>query len=65
MESKLVLFWMLGGALVLAAVWIVSNIELTVGVTQLSYVFAVLASYVLLLIGGLCWISVAVATRKR
>jgi hypothetical protein len=44
--------------------WVMGNLELTVGVTQASYLVAVLASFVLFLLAGLCWIAVAFAVRK-
>jgi len=64
MELKLVAVWIIGSLLLLAGSWIISNLELTIGVTQVSYYIALLASFVLFLLAGLCWISVAVATRK-
>ncbi len=64
MELKLVAVWIIGSLLLLAGSWIISNLELTIGVTQVSYYIAILASFVLFLLAGLCWISVAVATRK-
>jgi hypothetical protein len=63
MELKLVIVWIIGGLLMLAGSWIMSNLELTVGVTSISYIIALLASVVLFLLAGLCWISVAVATK--
>ncbi len=63
MEVKLVIVWIIGGLLLLAGTWIVSNLELAIGVTQVSYAVALLGSLVLYLLAGLCWISVAVATR--
>ncbi len=63
MEVKLVLVWIIGGLLLLAGTWITSNLELTIGVTDISYSIALLASLVLFLLAGLCWISVAVATK--
>ncbi len=63
MELKLVIVWLLGGLFMIAGTWVVGNLELTVGVTQISYAVALLASFVLYLLAGLCWISVAVATK--
>ncbi len=63
MELKLVIVWIIGGLLMLAGSWIMSNLELTVGVTSISYIIALLASVVLFLLAGLCWISVSVATK--
>ncbi len=63
MEVKMVLVWALGSLLLLAGTWIMSNLELTIGVTSISYVIALLAAFVLYLLAGMCWISVAVATK--
>lgn len=63
MEFKLVLAWIFGGLLLSAGMWVLANLELTVGVTQVSYWIALLASLVFILLGGLCWISVAVGTK--
>ena len=65
MEHKLILVWILGGLFLLAGIWIVSNLELTEGVTIIAYSMALLAALVLVLLGGLCWISVAVATKSQ
>ena len=64
MGVKLVIVWILGGLLFLAGSWIMNNLELTIGVTQISYYMALLSALVLFLLAGLCWISVAVATKK-
>ena len=63
MEIKLVIFWILGSLLTLGGAWIIGNLEMTVGVTQVSYAIAVIASMVMFLLAGLCWISVAVAAK--
>jgi hypothetical protein len=65
MEVKLVVVWALGSMLLLAGTWIMSNLELTIGVTSVSYAIALLASFVLYLLAGICWISVAVATKSH
>ena len=63
--EQLILTWMIGGFFLLLAVWIVGNLELNVGVSWLSYAFAMLIAFVLLLVGGLCWITVSVGVRQR
>ncbi|RLC27109.1 MAG: hypothetical protein DRH37_11205 [Deltaproteobacteria bacterium] len=65
MSVKLVSVWVLGALLLLAGSWVVQNLELTVGVSGQSYILAMLTAFVLFLLAGLCWISVAVATRRR
>jgi hypothetical protein len=64
MSAKIVLAWILGGLFILGGAWIVQNLELNVGVTELQYYLALIIAFVLFLMAGLCWISVAVATRQ-
>ena len=64
MSAKLVLAWIIGGMFLLGGVWITQNLELNVGVTEFQYALALVIALVLILIAGLCWISVAVATRQ-
>jgi len=56
--------WVLGGMLLLGGTWIVQNLQLNVGVTEFQYGLALVIALILFLIAGLCWISVAVATRQ-
>ena len=63
MEIRLVLVWALGSLLLMGGSWIMSNLELTIGVTGISYGIALLAAFALFMLAGLCWISVAVATK--
>lgn len=65
MSLKLVSAWIAGGILLLIGVWIIQNLELGVGVSEVSYIFALLIALILFLIAGLCWISVAVATKHE
>ena len=65
MSAKLVLIWALGGIFLTAGICILGNLERTIGVSELSYWFAIVVSFVLFLLTGLCWISVAVATREH
>ena len=65
MTLKLIAAWIIGGLFLLAGVWIVSNLEMTVGVSETSYILALLAALGLILASGLLWISVAVATRHH
>ena len=65
MSAKLVMAWIIGGLFLLGGVWIVQNLELNVGVGEFQYTLALLIALVLFLISGLCWISVAVATRQE
>ena len=65
MTLKLIAAWITGGLFLLAGVWIVSNLEMTVGVSETSYILALLAALGLILASGLLWISGAVATRHH
>lgn len=63
MSHKLVVVWFAGGLLMLAGAMITGNLEMNVGVSPVSYYMAVIAALILFLMAGLCWISVAAATR--
>lgn len=65
MSVKLVGVWIVGAAFMLLGVWIIRNLELNVGVSGVSYVLALLIAFVMFLLTGLAWISVAVATRHK
>ncbi len=65
MSLKLVSAWIVGGILLLLGVWIIQNLKLGIGVSEFSYIFALLIALILFLIAGLCWISVAVATKHE
>ena len=65
MSVKLVGVWVLGGVFMLLGTWIVQNLEFNVGVSGFSYAIAILIAFVLFLLTGLAWISVAVATRHK
>ena len=65
MTFKLIISWIFGGLLITVATWILGNAEQTVGVTPASYGLAVFVAFVLILVGGLAWISVATATAKH
>ncbi|RLJ08927.1 MAG: hypothetical protein DRP13_00330 [Candidatus Aenigmatarchaeota archaeon] len=65
MTGKLVFTWIMGSFFLLAGVWIVRNLEMNIGVNEFQYLFALIIAFVLILVAGLCWISVAVATRHE
>jgi len=65
MTAKLVLSWAIGGLFILLGVWVINNLEMTLGVSELSYSVAMIVSYILILIGGLLWINISVAVRNR
>jgi hypothetical protein len=61
----MVAVWVLGGLFLLGGTWIVQNLQLNIGVSELQYAIALIIALVLFLMAGLCWISVAVATREE
>ena len=64
MSGKLITVWIIGSIFLLAAIWIVQKLELTIGVSFNAYVIALAIAFILIMLTGLCWISVAVATRR-
>ncbi len=65
MTLKLIISWIFGGILITIAAWILGHIDQTVGVSTFSYGLAFFVAFVLILIGGLAWISVATAASKH
>ncbi len=64
MSAKTVTVWVLGGVFLLIGVWIIRNLQFDIGVSEFSYIMTLLISLVLFLLAGLCWVSVAVATKR-
>jgi len=62
---KLVGAWVVGGFFLLAGTWIVNNLRLETGVSEISYVLALVIALIFFLIAGLCWINVAVAAKHK
>jgi hypothetical protein len=65
MSSKIVFAWIIGGMFILGGTWIVQNLQLNIGVSDFQYYLALLIALIMFLLAGLCWISVAVATRQN
>ncbi|MEE9323661.1 MAG: hypothetical protein V3U72_03880 [Candidatus Aenigmarchaeota archaeon] len=65
MTIKLIGSWIFGGILITISAWILGHVEQTIGVSPVSYGLALFGAFVLILIGGLAWISVATATAKH
>ncbi len=65
MSSKLVFSWILGGVFLLLGVWIINNLRLTIGVTEISYAIAMIVALIFILMAGLLWINVSVAVKHR
>ncbi|MCD6496079.1 MAG: hypothetical protein J7K54_02295 [Candidatus Aenigmarchaeota archaeon] len=63
MTHKLVAVWILGAVFVLSGSLIAGSVDMSLGVSPASYIAAVVLAFVLFLLGGLCWISVASANK--
>lgn len=61
--AKIIGAWIIGSVLLLIGSWIMSNLEKTIGVSDASFIFAIIVALVFFLGAGLCWISTAVATK--
>lgn len=61
---KIAALWFFGAISILLGSFIVSNLERSLGTSDVGLALAFLISLVLFLIGGLLWISVAVATKE-
>jgi len=65
MTLKLIVSWIFGGILITLSAWMLGNADGNAGVSQAGYIMVVLLAFILILIGGLAWINVAVATSKH
>jgi len=62
---KLVGTWIVGGFFLLAGTWIMNNLRLETGVSDISYALALVIAFIFFLVAGLCWINVAVAAKHK
>jgi len=60
---KLVFFWVIGTICMLLGSMIAGNVEKTTGVSESGFWTALLIAFLLFLVGGLLWISVATAAK--
>lgn len=60
---KMVLFWVLGTICILVGSMISGHLEKDIGVSDVSYLVALVVSFILFLFGGLLWISVGLAVK--
>lgn len=60
----MVSLWILGAVCIMFGSMIAGRLEKTIGVTNVGYLLAFTVSLVLLLLGGLLWISVAAAVKS-
>ena len=56
--------WILGSLLLLLASMIAGNIQPGLGVTEPGLALGLLVAFVLFLVAGVLWISIAVAVKK-
>jgi len=61
---KMVLFWIIGSLSILIGAMIAGNVEKSLGTDDMSFTAAVFIAFILILLGGLLWITVAVAAKK-
>ncbi|MCD6226367.1 MAG: hypothetical protein J7J93_01045 [Candidatus Aenigmarchaeota archaeon] len=61
---KVVLFWILGAGLLLAAALIAGNTQIDFSTSITNFGFSLMVAFVLILIAGLLWVSVAVAIKE-
>lgn len=61
---KIVTFWVLGSVCILFGSMIAGHLERGLGVSDLGFTLALLIAFVLFLVAGLLWISVAIAVKE-
>lgn len=60
---KTVILWIFGSIAIFLGSMIAGKLDLISGVSEIGFVLAVVISIMLLMIGGLLWISVAIAVK--
>lgn len=63
-NMKMVLFWIIGSLSILIGAMIAGNVEKTFGTDDTSFAAAVFIAFILIMLGGLLWVTVAVAAKK-
>lgn len=61
---KVATFWFLGAACALIASMIGGHAEIEVGTTPMGFAFSLMVAFILFLIAGILWISVAIAIKE-
>lgn len=62
---KAVILWVVGSLLILFGSMIAGKLEMEVGVTWSSFLFALSIALILIMVGGLLWISIALYFARR
>ena len=60
---KTAILWIFGSIFILLGSMISGRLDLSLGVNEMGFILALVISIMLFLIGGLLWISVAIAAR--
>lgn len=61
---KIAAFWIVGALAIFLGSMIAGKLEVTLGTSDLGLLVAALVAFVLFLLGGLLWISVALAVKE-
>lgn len=61
---KIAVFWIIGALAIFLGSMIAGKLEVTLGTSDLGLLVAALVAFVLFLLGGLLWISVALAVKE-
>ena len=61
---KIAAFWIVGALAIFLGSMIAGKLEVTLGTSDLGLLVAALVAFVLFLLGGLLWISVAIAVKE-
>jgi hypothetical protein len=64
-NTKFVTLWLAGGVAFLLGAMIAGNIRPGLGVEEAGLALALLTAFILFLVGGLLWISIAVAMKRH
>ncbi len=62
---RLILFWILGSALIWISFWTISSGCLYFRYSPVSLFMSVFMSFILVLAGGLCWIWVSIRAKRK
>jgi hypothetical protein len=62
---RAVILWVVGSLLILFGSMIVGKLEMEVGVTWGSFLFALSIALILIMVGGLFWISIALYFARK
>ena len=61
---KVVLLWVLGALFILTGSLIAGHAEIELGTTEGGFLLSIAIAFMLFLLGGLLWVSVAVALKE-